>query len=69
MESQIRNIGLWADGQLKIDWVRHNMPLLNGLEKKFSKEKPFAGLKIALSVRQRLHICARSWLLVGRRCM
>lgn len=50
MESQIRNIGLWADGQLKIDWVRHNMPLLNGLEKKFSKEKPFAGLKIALSV-------------------
>ena len=48
--SQIRDIGLWQDGLLKIEWVRHNMPLLNGLEKRFSEEKPFEGLKIALSV-------------------
>ena len=48
--SQIRNIELWPDGRMKIEWVRHNMPLLNGLEKRFSEEKPFEGLKIALSV-------------------
>ena len=50
MESQIRDRGLWPDGQLKIEWVKHNMPLLRGLEKRFSEEKPFSGLKIALSV-------------------
>ena len=50
MESQIRNSGLWPDGRLKIEWVKHNMPLLRGLEKRFAKERPFEGLKIALSV-------------------
>ena len=35
---------------MKIDWVRHHMPLLNGLEKEFSAGEPFKGLKIALSV-------------------
>ena len=50
MESQIRNSGLWPDGRLKIEWVKHNMPLLRGLEKRFAEERPFEGLKIALSV-------------------
>lgn len=50
MASEIRNGELWPDGELKIEWVKHNMPLLRGLEEQFSKEKPFLGLKIALSV-------------------
>ena len=50
MASEIRDISLWPDGRLKIEWVKHHMPLLNGLEKEFSEEKPFEGLKIALSV-------------------
>ena len=50
MANDIKNSGLWPDGELKIKWVRHHMPLLNGLEKEFSEEKPFKGLKIALSV-------------------
>ena len=50
MASEIRNPELWPDGNLKIDWVRHHMPLLNGLEKEFAGEKPFIGMKIALSV-------------------
>ena len=50
MEYEIRNAELWPEGRLKIDWVRHNMPLLNGLEKEFREDRPFAGLKIALSV-------------------
>lgn len=50
MASEIRNLELWPDGALKIEWVRHHMPLLSGLEAEFSTEKPFAGLKVALSV-------------------
>lgn len=50
MSSVIRNLELWPDGQLKIDWVKHHMPLLNSLEEQFKAEKPFAGLKVALSV-------------------
>ena len=50
MASEIRDLGLWEDGRLKIDWVRHHMPLLNGLEKEFIEGKPFKGLRIALSV-------------------
>jgi len=49
-KSEIRDAELWESGALKIDWVRHHMPLLNGLEDEFSKEQPFNGLKIALSV-------------------
>ena len=50
MASEIRNEGLWQDGRMKIDWVRHNMPLLNGLETEFGQTRPFDGLRIALSV-------------------
>ena len=50
MASEIRNPQLWQDGRLKIDWVRHHMPLLNGLEEEFRQTLPFKGLKVALSV-------------------
>lgn len=50
MASEIRNTDLWPDGQLKIEWVKHHMPLLRGLEEQFREEQPFAGLKVALSV-------------------
>lgn len=46
----IRDIGLAPSGHEKIEWVRHNMPLLNGLEEEFKKTKPFDGVKISLSV-------------------
>ena len=35
---------------MKIEWVRHHMPLLNGLEDEFRKTLPFKGKKVALSV-------------------
>lgn len=50
MPNEIRNAALWEEGALKIEWVKRHMPLLNGLEKDFASEQPFAGLKIALSV-------------------
>lgn len=48
--SEIRNINLWESGKRKIDWVKRNMPVLSSIEKEFIEEKPFKGLKIALSV-------------------
>ena len=48
--SQIRNLSLWESGKRKIDWVEGNMPLLRQIKKEFEAEKPFAGLKVALSV-------------------
>ena len=50
IKSEIRDPGLWESGELKINWVRHHMPLLEGLDKEFLDTKPFAGLKVALSV-------------------
>ena len=50
MISEIRDPKLWESGELKINWVRHHMPLLEGLDKEFKETKPFKGLKIALSV-------------------
>ena len=48
--SFIRDVSLAPSGEMKIDWVRRNMPVLRDLAVDFEKEKPFAGLKIALSV-------------------
>ena len=48
--SNIRDIALAPSGELKIKWVMGNMPVLAGIGESFKKEKPFAGLKIALSV-------------------
>ncbi|MDR2531650.1 MAG: adenosylhomocysteinase [Oscillospiraceae bacterium] len=48
--SKIRDISLWESGKRKIDWVESNMPLLRGIKADFEKNKPFAGLKVALSV-------------------
>ena len=50
MPSRIPHPELWKEGELKIKWVRQNMPLLTGLEKEFSETLPFKGLRIALSV-------------------
>jgi adenosylhomocysteinase len=48
--SIIKDIKLAPSGHQKIEWVKNNMPLLNGLEEEFIKEQPFKGLKISLSV-------------------
>ncbi|MBR2576337.1 MAG: adenosylhomocysteinase [Firmicutes bacterium] len=48
--NEIRDITLAPSGRQKIDWVRANMPLLNGLEEDFRKSRPFEGVKISLSV-------------------
>ena len=48
--SYIRDIELAPSGEMKIKWVERNMPVLRGIGADFIREKPFEGLKIALSV-------------------
>lgn len=48
--SIIRDPSLAPSGQRKIDWVRSFMPALSQIEARFAREKPFAGLRIAVSV-------------------
>lgn len=50
MNSIIRDINLAESGERKIEWVKRNCDLLRMLEEEFSKTKPFAGKKVALSV-------------------
>ena len=50
MDYEIRDINLAESGEHKIDWVRKNCPLLRSLEEDFRKEKPFEGIRIALSI-------------------
>lgn len=45
-----KDLSLAPAGEQKIAWVRAHMPLLRALEARFSKEKPFAGKRIALSI-------------------
>ncbi|MDD6037636.1 MAG: adenosylhomocysteinase [bacterium] len=50
MSYEIRDIHLAESGEHKIDWVKKNCPLLRSLEEDFSKEQPFKGIRIALSI-------------------
>ena len=50
MASEIRDISLAESGKRKLEWVQRNCDLLRTLKEEFSKTKPFAGKKIALSV-------------------
>lgn len=48
--SMIKDASLAPSGRKKIEWVRSFMPALTEIENKFEKEKPFKGLRIAVSV-------------------
>lgn len=56
MESIIRDINLAPSGQLKIDWVRAHMPILNEIEKEYRETKPFAGKRVVIC----LHLEAKT---------
>lgn len=48
--SLIRDASLYKSGQQKIDWVKAHMPVLSGIAADFAEEKPFKGLRVALSI-------------------
>jgi len=54
--SVITDLRLAPEGHLKIDWAAAHMPVLNRIRERFEREKPFAGLKVAIS----LHLEAKT---------
>ena len=48
--SRIKDIALASSGEMKIKWVERNMPVLRGIGEDFRRTKPFAVLRVALSV-------------------
>lgn len=48
--SIVKDPSLAASGRKKIHWVRDFMPALSQIEARFQKEKPFQGLRVAVSV-------------------
>ena len=48
--SNIRDASLAPSGRKKIEWVRSFMPALSVIEKQFEQERPFEGLRVAVSV-------------------
>lgn len=50
MSYDIKDISMAESGHKKISWAAANMPVLSSIANEFSRTKPFAGLKIAVSV-------------------
>lgn len=49
-ESVVRDINLAGSGRKKIEWVKNFMPVLNGIREEYEKQKPFEGIRIAMSI-------------------
>jgi adenosylhomocysteinase len=50
MESMVRDMGLAENGRKKIEWAGNFMTVLNGIKEEFERDKPFDGIKVAVSV-------------------
>ena len=47
MNYDVKDIKLASKGKLRIEWASNNMPVLNLIKERFSKEKPLKGLRVA----------------------
>jgi adenosylhomocysteinase len=47
MNFDIKDKGLAAEGQLRIEWARQEMPVLELIRKRFAKEKPLKGVRVS----------------------
>ncbi|MFA5090665.1 MAG: adenosylhomocysteinase [Candidatus Omnitrophota bacterium] len=47
MDYDIKDIRLARKGQLRIEWAAKNMPVLGMIAKRFNRERPLEGLKVA----------------------
>src|SRR5438094_400699 len=46
VEHDVKNIGLAAEGRLKIEWAEQSMPVLRQVRERFAKEQPLKGLRL-----------------------
>jgi adenosylhomocysteinase len=42
----VKDLGLARKGMLRIEWAANDMPVLEGIKKRFKKEKPLRGVKL-----------------------
>ncbi len=47
MDYDVKELKLAEKGKLKMEWAARFMPVLSLIEEKFSKEKPFKGVRIS----------------------
>jgi adenosylhomocysteinase len=47
MKYDIKDIKLAAEGKLRIEWASRQMPVLKLIQERFSKDRPFKGLRIS----------------------
>ena len=47
MDYDIKDIKLASKGRLRIEWAANNMPVLKLIKKRFAKEKPLTGIRMA----------------------
>ncbi|MEM2994994.1 MAG: adenosylhomocysteinase [Candidatus Bathyarchaeia archaeon] len=57
---KVKDMSLAAKGYLQIEWASRHMPVLNQIQKRFGKEKPFRGLTIGAC----LHVTKETAVLV-----
>src|SRR6184192_790971 len=46
VEHDVKNIGLAAEGRLKIEWAEQSMPVLRQVRERFEREQPLKGLRL-----------------------
>src|SRR5438477_4255383 len=46
VEHDVKNIGLAAEGRLKIEWAEQWMPVLRQVRERFAKEQPLKGIRL-----------------------
>lgn len=56
MDYNIADIGLAKEGKLRIEWAEQNMPVLQIIRRRFSKEKPLKDIRISCC----LHVTAET---------
>ena len=56
MKNHVKNIKLASAGKKRIEWAERDMPVLNLIRERFSKQKPLEGIKMAAC----LHVTAET---------
>jgi len=46
MDYDVRYLGAAEEGRVRIEWAERDMPVLRSIRKRFSQEKPLAGLRV-----------------------
>ena len=47
IEHDVKNLGLAAEGRLRIEWAEQSMPVLRQVRERFARERPLAGKRLS----------------------